>query len=71
MRMFDQGEGGGCLCISVNLQLFFTKCMSISVSIFCGTKLCTAWNYVGKILTEISVCRMFAKTFYYFSIWIL
>lgn len=48
--MFDLGEGGGCQCISFIFQLFFAKCMSISVSIFCCTKLCTAWNDVRKIL---------------------
>lgn len=40
-------------------------------SYFLCTKLCTAWNYAGKILIEISVCTMLAKTFYHFSIWIL
>lgn len=48
--MFVLVERGGCQCISFILQLFFTNCMSISVSIFCCTKLCPAWNDVGKIL---------------------
>lgn len=42
--MFNPLEGGGCQCTSFILQLFFTKCMSIPVSIFCCTTLCTAWN---------------------------
>lgn len=47
--MLNMIEGGGCQWISFIFQLFFSNCMSISVSSFCCTKLCSAWNDVGNI----------------------
>lgn len=48
--MLNVVGGGGCQCISFIFQLFSSNCMSISVSSFCFTKLCPAWNDVGNIL---------------------
>lgn len=50
------------------ISIIFTNCISISVSNFCCTKVCTSWNDIRNIVRFcLTLIKPHAKSFHYFG----